>query len=183
MFMKTTKLIPLALIVAALSGCATNYGAASSSDVSKAMVVKDSSFDAVATYIGPQAFSETSRGLFVDNETAQLVASRNKTTGELKYAVFVRILYTSSWRFYQSASFRDGSQKPLRSLSKQTNACQAVGCIHTEEVALDIDKDLLTKGGDLEFRLNSQSGAENVIKVPSSYIAGFVAGLPPGFIR
>lgn len=129
------------------------------------------------------AFSETNRGLFVDNQTVQLVASRNKATGDVKYAVFVRVLYTSDWRFYQSASFQGGAQKPLRSLSKQTNACQAIGCIHTEEVALDIGRDVLSKGGDLQFRLNSQSGAENVIKVPSSYIAGFIAGLPSQFIR
>lgn len=181
--MKAIFLVCLASAASILGGCATNYGTVSPSEVSQALVVKDSNFDAIATVIGPQSFSETSRGIFTDNETTQLVVSRNKSTGDVRHAVFVRILYTSDWRFYQSVSFSGGEQRPLRSLSKQTNACQAVGCIHTEEVAFDIDRAVLDKGVDLEFRLNSPGGTENVIKLPRNYVTGFIAGLPPEFKR
>ncbi|MBY4834061.1 MULTISPECIES: hypothetical protein [Burkholderia cepacia complex] len=164
-----------------LSGCATNYGTATSNEVSKSIVVENSSFDAAATYTGPPVISETRRGLFVDNETTRLVATRNKSTGGISYIVYVRVLYSFDWRFYQSVSFRDGAQSEVKPLSRETHACQGMGCLHTEEVAFKIEKSKIASGGDFEFRLNAKSGTQNIIKIPQSYIEGFLKGLPPEF--
>lgn len=158
-----------------LTGCATNYADKKPEEVAAGITVKNSDFDSSITYIGPQAFSTTRRGLFADNETVALTASQDKNTKEFKYAIYVRILYTSDWRFYKSSSFRDGTTTDLRQISQRVNTCTAgVGCAHTEEVGIPVGLDRLTKGSDLEFRLNSTSGVENVIKLPKNYINGFL---------
>lgn len=158
-----------------LTGCATNYADKKPEEVAAGITVKNSDFDSSITYIGPQAFSTTRRGLFVDNETVALAASQYKNTKIFKYAIYARILYTSDWRFYKSASFRDSTTTDIKKISQRVNTCTAsVGCTQTEEVVIPVGLDRLTKGGDLEFRLNSNSGVENVIKLPESYINGFL---------
>jgi len=156
-----------------LSGCATNYASKKPEEVAAGITVKNSDFDSVITYIGPQVMSETRRGLFVDNQTVQLAASQDKKTKGIKYAVYVRVLYSFDWRFYNSVSFKDGTTADLKELSQKVNSCTGVGCIHTEEVGFAIELERLNKG-DLEFRLNSKSGAENVLLLPKNYIDGFV---------
>ena len=166
---------PLIIAIAITqTGCATNYANKKPEEVAANITVKNSEFDSSITYIGPQAFSETRRGLFVDNETVALAASQDKKTKEVKYAIYARILYTSEWRLYKSASFRDGTTTDIKQISQQVNTCTGVGCIHTEEVGIPVELNRLTTGGDLEFRLNSNSGAENIIKLPQSYIMGFI---------
>lgn len=173
-----TKLATVAAL-ALLSGCATNYATVAPSDVAKAIEVKDSSFDTDITYTGPQAMSETRRGLFVDNETVRLAAVKNKKTGAVSYAVYVRILYSFDWRFYKSVSFRDGVQADVKNVSQRVNACTSGGgCIHTEELVFVVDLARLKAGRDIEFRLNAKNGTVNIITVPSSYINGFLSGLP-----
>lgn len=173
-----TKLATVAAL-ALLSGCATNYGTVAPSEVSKAIEVKDSSFDADITYTGPQVMSETRRGLFVDNETARLAAVKNKKTGAVNYAVYVRVLYSFDWRFYKSVSFRDGMQAEVKNVSQRVNACTSGGgCIHTEELVFVVDLAKLKAAGDLEFRLNAKNGTENIITLPRGYINGFLNGLP-----
>ena len=68
--MKTFILLGFAL---SLAGCATNFANVPPLEVSKAIEVKDSTFDSDITYTGPQAMSETRRGLFVDYETVRLL--------------------------------------------------------------------------------------------------------------
>jgi hypothetical protein len=166
-----------------LGGCATNFATAPSSEVSRAIEIKDSSFDADITYTGPQAFSETRRGLFVDNETVRLAAVKNKKTGTVNFAVYVRILYPFEWRFYNSVSFRDGKQGEIRNVSRQVNSCTAGGgCIHTEEFVFLVGMDQLRSRGNLEFRVNAKNGTENIISIPRNYIDGFLNGLPQNVV-
>jgi hypothetical protein len=172
-------LTTLAFACFLLGGCATNYATAPSSEVSKAIEIKDSSFDSDITYTGPQAFSETRRGLFVDNETVRLAAVKNKTTGAVNFAMYVRILYSFEWRFYNSVSFRDGKQGEIKNVSRQVNSCTAGGgCIHTEEFVFLVGIEQLRSRGNLEFRVNAKNGAENIISIPRTYIDGFLKGLP-----
>ncbi|WP_170130818.1 hypothetical protein [Sphaerotilus hippei] len=172
------KLIAVAA-VAIFSGCATNYAVAPPGEVSRAIEIKDSSFDANITYTGPQVGSETRRGIFVDYETVQLVAMKSKKTGVVAYMVYASVLYSFDWRFYGSASFQDGKQVDVRVMDRQVNSCSpSIGCIHTESVVFLVDLDRLKSGGDLVFRLNSKGAAENIIKIPRSYIDGFLGGVP-----
>lgn len=169
--------------IAALSGCATNFATAPASEVSKAIEVKDFTFDADITYTGPQAFSETRRGLFVDNETVRLAAVKNKKTGAVNFAVYVRVLYSFEWRFYNSVSFRDGKQVDVKNVSRQVNSCTSGGgCIHTEEFVFLMGIDQLRRGGNLEFRANAKNGMENTISIPRTYIDGFLNGLPKNLV-
>lgn len=173
------KAIILIGVLLSLAGCATNYANVAPSEVAKAIEVTDSSFDADITYTGPQAFSETRRGIFVDYETVRLAVVKNKKSGAVKYGVYVSILYSFEWRFYKSASLRDGTQVQIKNLSRQVNACTSGGgCIHTEELVFIIDPARLRSGGNLEFRLNSTNGTENIITIQRSYIEGFLNGLP-----
>lgn len=177
------KNITTLVFVCLLAGCATNYATAPSSEVSKAIEVKDTSFDTDVTYTGPQAFSETRRGLFVDNETVRLAAVKNKKTGAVNFAVYVRILYPFEWRFYNSVSFRDGKQADIKNLSRQVNSCTSGGgCIHTEEFVFVVGIDRLKSGEKLEFRANAKNGAENIIAIPRTYIDGFLNGLPKNLV-
>lgn len=165
-------------------GCATNYANAPSSEVSNAIEVKDSSFDADITYTGPQAFSETRRGLFVDNETIRLAAVKNKKTGAVNFAVYARILYSFEWRFYNSVSFSDGKQAEVKNVSRRVNSCTAGGgCIHTEEFVFLVDINQLKGGGNLEFRANAKNGTENIISIQKTYIDGFLKGLPKNLLN
>jgi hypothetical protein len=163
----------LCVIALSVSGCATNYANKRPAEVGAGITVKNSEFDSAITYIGPQVMSETRRGLFVDNETLQLIAKQDKSTKKIKYGVYVRILYSFDWRFYNTVSFKGGATEDLKQLSQKVDACTGAGCIHTEEVAFPIDLDKLTQG-ELEFRLNSKSGVENVLHVKKDYIDGFV---------
>lgn len=166
-------LILISIISTLLCGCATNYAQKPAAEISKAITIKDSEFDSQITYIGPQSFSETKRGLFVDNETVQLLATKNKKSGEVSYFIYVRVLYSFDWRFYNSASLANGTQLNIKPLSKIVNSCAGMGCIHTEEVSIPIDRKILDSGADFKFRLNSKSGAENIITINKSYIEGF----------
>lgn len=171
------------IILFILTGCATNYGSVSSSEVSNAIVVTNSTFDSAATYTGPQILSETRRGLFTDNEIVRLIASRDKKTEKIYYAIYVQIIYPIEWRFYRSVSFANGAQQDLRSLSQKAQACSGIGCVLTEEVIFNIEKNMIVSGDSFEFRLNSKTGRQNIIKIPRSYIDGFFNGLPPEFSR
>lgn len=164
-----------------LTGCATNYGSVTPSDVSKAIVIHDSNFDEKSTYIGPQVLSTTRRGLFTDNETVRLVASRDKKTGKISYAVYVMVIYPIEWRFYRTVSFSNGIQQDLKSIGQKSQACGGIGCVLTEEIAFSVEKNIISSGDFFEFRLNSKNGTQNIIKIPRSYIEGFFNGLPSDF--
>lgn len=173
------KIAVLICICFTMFGCATNFAEVTSAEVSKAIEVKDSTFDTDITYTGPPAFSETRRGLFVDNQTTRLAAVKNKKSRVVTYAVYVQIMYSFDWRFYNSVSLIDGTQLKANSLSQRVNACTAgAGCIHTEELVFVVELDRLKAKGDLVFRVNSKTGVENIITVPNSYITGFLNGLP-----
>lgn len=160
-----------------VSGCATNYADKSQDEVAKGITVKNSEFDSSISYIGPQAMSETRRGLSVDNETVQLLAIQNKKTKATKYIVYARILYSFDWRFYNSVSFSDGNTVPVKQLSQVVDSCTGAGCIHTEEISFPIGLEKLKEKGGFRFRLNSKSDVENIIALPKNYIEGFVGSV------
>jgi len=166
--------VALCAITLGVSGCATNFADKKPEEVAANITVKNSDFDSAITYIGPQVMSETRRGLFVDNQTVQLVASKDKRTKNIKYVVYVRVLYSFDWRFYNSVSFKDGTTAELKEIRRKVNSCTGMGCIHTEEAVFPVNLEQLTKGGDLEFRLNSKTGVENIMRLPKNYIDGFI---------
>ena len=162
----------------AISACATNYASKPASEVAKAVTVKDSQFDSSAAYIAPLTLSTTKRGLFTDNESVQLVAMQDKKSKQVTFRLAVRIMYSFDWRFYESASFNDGSRVDSINTKREVDACNSLGCIHTEELVFPIDKTRLADAGSLTFRLNSKAGAENIITIPKNYIDGFLLTVP-----
>lgn len=176
------KLMLSVFAVLALAGCASNYADKSSREVAEAVTVKNSEFDPAAIIIGPQHVTRTSRGLFTDSNFTQLVASVDKKSKEVKYFVHTSVLYTSGqWRFYQSASLADATQRDLKIVGRQVQSCTAMaGCLYTEDVSFQVDLSELGKlgqQGDFMYRLNSKSGTENVIILKREYINGFLVAV------
>ena len=170
------KIIAL-LITALVTGCATNFANKAPTEVANALMVKNSEFDEKITYIGPQAFSETRRGIFVDNEVIQLIAVKDKKTNQVSYLVYTRIMYSSNWRFYNSISLENGTQLATSQQNRKVNTCTGAGCIFTEEFTFPIDRASLNISGSFKYRANSKSGAENIITINKSYIDGFLLAL------
>jgi hypothetical protein len=171
---KKTVFFVIAAGLLFVTGCATNYGVVPSEEVAGAIEVKDSEFDSSVQFAGPQAFSDTRRGIFVDNEAIRLVAAQDKQTGVVSYGIYVRILYSQGWRFYNSVSFTDATRVEAPNVSREVNGCTGIGCIHTEEFVVPVELSRLEGDGDLVVRVNSRNGVENIISIPRSYIQGFL---------
>ena len=171
----TTLLAAVALLV--LQGCATNYASAPPEKVAAAMKVTASEFDAAATYVGPPVSSTTQRGLFTDNETVRLYAKAPTDGGELSYFVWVQMLYSGGWRYYEGASYVGGAQANVTVQDRQVFGCTGVGCTYTETIYFPIDYSMISGGGDLRFRVDSKKGVNNVLTIPASYKQGFIMGL------
>lgn len=174
--MKLFQMIAIGALLC-VSGCASNYANKSADEVAKAMSVRNSEFDSSIRYIAPPARSDTRRGLFEDNQTVQLYASLDKNTKALTYYVYVRVLYSFDWRFYNSVSFTDGTTKPTTEKARKVNSCTGIGCIYTEEIIFPIEYARLASRHGMSFRLNSKKGASNTISLPSNYVDGFILGL------
>jgi hypothetical protein len=159
-----------------LTGCATNYGTRPAGDVTAAVQVRDSTFDARRIYAGPPSFSETSRFPFVDNETARLVAFKDKATGQVTHAVTLMVMYSGGWRFYESVSLPGGTTVSLHEVKRDVNACMGAGCTFTEQMALELTDDQAQAArSGLQFRVNARSGHSNIITLPGEYVRGFLA--------
>lgn len=171
------NIINLVLVVSTtflLGGCATNYGAQPSDVVSSAVEIKNSEFDRNIVFVGPPILTETNRGVFTDNETTRLVGVKNKITNEITYHVYVSVLYSFDWRFYNTVSLLGGSVIDVKRISQQVKSCTSIGCIHFEEFSFPISKINLTQPQGLQFRANGSNGFENKITIPPQYVSGFL---------
>lgn len=162
-------------------GCATNYANVPPSEVAKAIEVRTSDFDAHISYIGPQVRSTTDRGLLImqDLEMLGLAAGIDKKTGQVtNLGVWVDVYYAGDWRYYESATFRDTATVSALDVSRKVTSCSGGTCKFDEVFFIPMNIARLTRGGDLDLRLNSKSGVSNIVKIPRGYIDGFLSGLP-----
>ena len=172
--MKNAKVLMLALALSPLvMSCATNYADKSPSEIGSALTVKDSEFDQDITIGGPPAFTKTRRGIFVDNETTRLVVVKNKTTGVVRIGLYVDIVHSDSWRFYNSISLTDGTRIESSIQNNEIGTCSSLGCVLTEAVVVKLTPEQIPRNQDFKFRVNSRNGVENTIVLPASYIQGF----------
>ena len=176
--MKNLKALMLALALSSLmTSCATNYADKSSSEIGSALTVKDSEFDQDKTIGGPPVFTKTRRGIFVDNETTRLVVVKNKSTGAIRIGLYVDIVHSGDWRFYDSISLTDGTRIDSSMKNNEIGTCSSVGCVLTEAVLVKLTLEQVQQNQDFKFRVNSRSGTENTIVLPASYIKGFFEGV------
>jgi hypothetical protein len=167
----------LTLFAIAVTGCATNYAEKSAEEVAATVEIKDSEFDSQKIYSARRAFSETKRFPFTDNESVWLAAVRDKKTGVTRYVLAIEVVYTGSWRFYETVSFVGGETATATPLNKQVVTCTSgVGCLQTEAVSIPVSLSTLQAANpSLRFRMNSRSGHENIITLPKPYIEGLLA--------
>lgn len=166
----------IALAGLTIAACATNYATKQPAEIAQAVIKKDSEFDAQITFVGPRLQTTKSRGIFTDYQYAQLRSFKDKKTGRITHQAYVEINYTGSWRYYQSASFKNGTQAEVAVIGRNVDSCTGVGCIYTETLGVEVSEGMLKQvGGALEFRLNAKSGHENIISIPANYLAGYTS--------
>lgn len=170
------KILNLSTLAACLliTACATDYAAKPAQETAQQVKVKNSEFDSKVTYIGPEIISETQRGLFMDSQFTRLVIQKDKNSNNLNYIIQSTITYSSKWRFYETVSFKDGTKANLTIRERDVISCSS-GCILKESIQFPITLDKLIDNSDFKFRLNSKSGAENIIVIPKNYIQGVLS--------
>jgi hypothetical protein len=111
----------------------------------------------------------------------------DKKTGQKSFRVEAWIIYTGSWRSYDSASYQtpDGPQSvPLIKLGKEAANCAVGDCTYTERIAFSVDEELLRrlaaghapgKASLWTYRLLATKGPEFSGGLSSAEIAGLLA--------
>lgn len=174
----TLRLGVVCIAVALLGACATNYTNKSPEEISRAVLKKDSEFDAQTTYAGPVLNTKVSRGLFTDYQYVRLVSSVDKKTGAVTHKVAVAINYAGGYRAYGSVSLKGGEARAVTSKRSDIGGCNGIGCMITEEFSFPVTaEDLASAGDGLHFRANAKAGQENILAIPGNYVAGHVAAV------
>jgi hypothetical protein len=167
--------IPLVVI-----GCAPNYATMPAEQLVTHVRSSSSEFDAnTLTYLPPIS-SRMDRGLLGSYETieATLGYSTDKTTGQKRYALVVKIDYNDyEWHFYESAEYKGGATAPLLGTPRRkVQGCQAyktlgTRCDYTEIVVIQLDdKYVLDHLSGFSIRVSSRSGKHNIVSLPGNYV-------------
>lgn len=177
----------VALVIASasiLAGCAgTNYAGVPPQDLARQMKVVDSEFDKIQLFVAPEI-----RGKGEGGDTtyyrAALVASRDKTTGQLTHALKVDMQYLSSqWVFFSRGTLKGGRELVTRVLDRQVQDCSGAIrlCTYSESLFAVIPPEFLkyhldNKGLDLPVRIGGDRDSF-VISLSGDYIRGYLEGV------
>lgn len=176
----------LLLAAAAVAGCASNQPM-TAQNVAAAAQIRDSSFDAAATILGPEQLTLTQRGLLADRVRWRVRVIVDKATRTSTAQLYVSVWHQDrSARRYRSASLLGGQQLRATPIDYEPN-CSAgggyVSCTHTETFGVEIPAAAWAAASTagLAVRLNAQSGDENVLQIPADYVRGMQAKVSAHF--
>lgn len=168
-----------ALVLAALlAACSTarvsDYGRATSAQVTKAVRVHDAGFDSYIQYEGPGVRRELPGG----GELAwDLRGWRDRKTGGDRHELRVDLVYGSlEWRLYGAYAL-DAATQPLKSIVRSVEACATQElCRYREIFAVPLSTTALRGryAEGLSVRLSTPKGDSFDVRVPAPYLQGYL---------
>ena len=110
--------------------------------------VKDDPRADATTISTEKGYAEHSGPLHMVWQDEFLSGVNDKQTGQKSFRVEAWIIYTGSWRSYESVSFQtpNGPQSvPLIKVGKEAANCAVGDCTYTERIAFPVDEELLRR--------------------------------------
>lgn len=134
------------------------------------VLVQNDEFKKVVNFTGPNCAADPSDSVF-------LRAWKNRD-GEITYQVYVRHMYTGSWRFYDSAWDSNGSRLDVTVISRDVRSCAGGTCSHDEHIGINVSQRYLDHAAmapaGMVFKIDGKGG-EHIFNVPPAYIEGFLS--------
>jgi hypothetical protein len=168
----------LALLVLLLAACSTarvsDYGRATSAQVTQAVRVHDAGFDSYIQYEGPGVRRDLPGG----GELAwDLRGWRDRKTGADRHELRVDLVYGSlEWRHYGAYAL-DAATQPLKSIDRSVEACATQElCRYREIFAVPLSTTVLREryAGGLSVRMTTPKGDSIDLRVPVAYLQGYL---------
>lgn len=172
------KTLSLIIFVITLSGCVSTPKTIN--EFANKVTVKDSNFDSSIKFDGYELFNMKDVGFCgYDYENYSLRGWKDKKTDAVSHQLYFSVKYNRDWRHYRSASYSDGKQSDITTISKDVTSCRdsyLCGCDYKEVMGVSLSDEFLKENKDTGFsiRFNSKSSHENIITVPQEYIKGYL---------
>lgn len=117
-------------------------------------------------------------GLKSDFHSYILRSSVPRGESPSRYQLYIEIIYTGDWRYYQSVSFEGGHTEDVSVINREVLGCSGA-CSFRETLGVMLDKErvLGSLDADLHLRFNAKSGDYSYITVPANYLKGFHAAV------